>query len=146
MPTSSGPFLPLAHRKPGPLPTLPTSESELRAAAFLLAAFSIFLQPMQVSAQTDATIAGSWSDPSGAAIPGGTLTLKNQDTAVVLNDHEVGFKRRSYFPAVPAPAHTPLRFRSADSRGWNKRTLRSRLAREERSGQLTLAVGSTPTQ
>ena len=52
-----------------------------RHASLLLVTFAIALH-MPLLAQQPATISGFLADPSGAGVPGASLTLTNQDTAV----------------------------------------------------------------
>ena len=55
-------------------------------------------------AQQPATISGFLADPTGAGVPGGSLTLTNQDTTVVLATTKSDSSGNFEFPSVPAPA------------------------------------------
>ncbi len=57
-------------------------------ALLLLAAFASVLA-LPVLAQLGATISGVVTDPTGAAVPGATLTLTDQDTTLVDRDAEI---------------------------------------------------------
>jgi hypothetical protein len=50
------------------------------AGAALLAAAFVSIWSTPVYAQTQATISGILADPSGAGVPGASLTLTHQDT------------------------------------------------------------------
>src|SRR3954469_4372556 len=72
-------------------------------ALLLLAGLVCALQP-PVFAQQPATISGFLADPSGAGVPGASLTLTNQDTAVVLITVKSDSSGNFALQAVPAPA------------------------------------------
>ena len=73
--------------------------SAVAGAVVLLAAI-----PTPAIAQTEATISGILADPSGAGVPGASLTLTNQETAVALITVKSDSGGKFDFPAVPAPA------------------------------------------
>jgi hypothetical protein len=94
-------------------------------------------------AQTEATITGVLADPSGAGVPGATLNLTNQDTAVVVQTQKSDAGGNFSFQAIPAPANYSI---SVQASGFSKLEQRDIVltAGERRSvGTLTLTVGST---
>src|ERR1035438_1817285 len=54
-------------------------------------------------AQSEATITGILADPSGAGIPGASLSLTNQDTTAVVGTQKSDVGGNFSFQAVPAP-------------------------------------------
>jgi len=94
-------------------------------------------------AQTEATITGVLADPSGAGVPGATLNLTNQDTAVVVQTQKSDAGGNFSFQAIPAPANYSI---SVQASGFSKLEQKDIVltAGERRSvGTLTLTVGST---
>lgn len=115
--------------------------SRIIAAAMLLAGFACVLQHRGF-AQQPATISGFLADTSGAGIPGATLTLTNQDTAVVLTTAKSDSKGDFEFPVVPAPGTYSI---SVQVSGFSRREESNITvtAGERRSvGTIALAVGS----
>ena len=98
----------------------PCSRRGFAYVAILLAA-CVTIVSTPAFAQTQATIAGVLTDPSGAGVPGASLTLTNQDTAVVLPTQQSDASGNFSFQAVPAPVPTLLPFRPVVSRGSNKK-------------------------
>src|ERR1700742_493509 len=88
-------------------PALPARKSVLRLAGriafFTLLCVGAFSFSTPIYAQTEATISGVLTDPSGAAVPGAALTLTNQDTSVVVQTQKSDGSGNFSFPAVPAP-------------------------------------------
>ena len=110
-------------------------------AAFLLAAFATILST-PVFAQTTATIAGVLADPSGAAVPGATLTLTNQDTTAVVGTQKSDASGNFAFQSVPAPGTYTI---SVQASGFTRLEQKDIVvtADERRSvGTLALAVGA----
>lgn len=111
-------------------------------AAFLSVAFAAILCA-PLFAQTEATISGILADPSGAAVPGASLALTNQDTTAVVGAQKSDNSGNFSFQAVPAPGTYTI---SVQFRGFARLEQRNIVvtAGERRSvGTLTLAVGST---
>ena len=71
-------------------------------AALLTGAF-VSVLPMPVLAQQVATISGFLADSSGAGVPGASLALTNQDTAVVVITEKSDSTGNFSFQGVPAP-------------------------------------------
>jgi hypothetical protein len=121
---------------------IPHTPHAIGCTALLLAAFwSAFSVP--VSAQTQATISGVLTDPSGAAVPDARLTLTQQDTGVVLKTDKSDGNGSFSFQAVPAPGAYSI---SIQANGFSRLEQKDIFltAGERRSvGTLALAVGST---
>ena len=115
-----------------------------KRSVFTVILFSVCACISQSSAfgQQPAAISGSLTDPSGAGMPGATLTLTNQDTAVVLTTAKSDSSGNFEFPVVPAPGTYSL---SVQVSGFTRREERNITvtAGERRSvGTISLAVGS----
>jgi len=110
-------------------------------AALLFAAFAILFQASAL-AQQPATISGFLSDPTGAGVPNGSLTLTNQDTTVVVATTKSDSTGNFEFPSVPAPATYTI---SVQVGGFTRREQKdiAVTSGERRSvGTIALAVGN----
>ena len=115
--------------------------NRIACAALLLAGFACVFQ-MPAFGQQPATISGFLADATGAGVPGATLTLTNQDTAVVLTTAKSDSRGDFEFPSVPAPGTYSI---SVQVGGFTRREEKgiAVTAGERRSvGTLSLAVGS----
>ena len=113
----------------------------IACAALLLAGFAYVLQT-PVFAQQPATISGFLADASGAGVPRASLTLTNQDTAVILITAKSDSGGNFSFPAVPAPGTYSI---SVQVGGFTRREEKdiTVTAGERRSvGTISLTVGS----
>src|ERR1700681_4424506 len=95
-------FMELTPRGHYLLRAIPNRQNGLAAAAVLAAALASVLSA-PVYAQTQATISGVLADPSGAGVPGASLTLTHQDTGVALKTEKSDGSGNFSFQAVPAP-------------------------------------------
>jgi len=111
------------------------------AAAVVLAALAIV--PTQAFAQTEATISGILADPSGAGVPGASLTLTNQETAVALITVKSDSGGKFDFPAVPAPATYSLAIEATGFARLEQRNIVLTSGERRSVGTLSLTVGST---
>jgi len=85
-----------------------------------------------VFGQQPATISGFLADSSGAGVSGASLTLTNQDTALVLITNEVRFQRKLCVPGGPrAPAPTPFQSRSRAFTRQEQKRYRGHIGREK---------------
>src|SRR4051794_3105336 len=91
----------LSLRRSSPPIRISPGRRDITCVTLLLAGLACVLQP-PVFAQQPATISGFLSDPSGAGVPGASLTLTNQDTAVVLITVKSDSSGNFAFQAVPA--------------------------------------------
>jgi len=110
-------------------------------APLLLAGFACVLQTPAFGQQL-ATISGFLADSSGSGVPDASLTLTNQDTAVILTTATSNARGEFEFPAVPAPGTYSI---SVQVSGFTRREEKdiTVTAGERRSvGTITLAVGS----
>jgi len=99
--------------------------------------------PGPLYAQTAGSIAGLLADPSGAGVPGASLTLTNQDTTAVITTQRSDATGNFSFQAVPAPGTYSI---SVQVSGFTRLEQKDIVltAGERRSvGTLTLVVGST---
>lgn len=110
----------------------------------LLVGFAcVLLQPLAF-AQQPATISGFLADPSGAGVPGATVTLTNQDTGVVLS----GITAKSdssgnfAFQAVPAPARYSISVQAAGFTRHEQKDIAVTAGERRSVGTISLVVGS----
>ncbi|HET8550285.1 MAG TPA: carboxypeptidase-like regulatory domain-containing protein [Bryobacteraceae bacterium] len=91
-----------------------TTRSALTALVVLPACLLIFSQPSSTQ-EARGTIVGKITDPSGAAVPGATVTVTNKTmgTKQVTNANEVGFYQATYL----IPGHYSI---EAESAGFRK--------------------------
>src|SRR6266581_8685014 len=80
----------------------PGRSNRITCATLVLVGLACILQP--AFAQQPATISGFLADPTGGGVPGASLTLTNQDTAIVLITVKSDSNGNFAFQAVPAPA------------------------------------------
>jgi hypothetical protein len=115
--------------------------SGMARAALLFAGLAILFQASAL-AQQPATISGFLSDPTGAGVPNGSLTLTNQDTTVVVATTKSDSTGNFEFPSVPAPATYTI---SVQVGGFTRREQKdiAVTSGERRSvGTIALAVGN----
>ena len=110
-------------------------------AAFLLAAFLTILST-SVFAQQEATISGILADPSGAGVPGATLTLTSQDTTAVVGTQKSDASGNFAFQAVPAPGTYTISVQAAGFARLEQKDIVVTAAERRSVGTLALAVGS----
>jgi hypothetical protein len=120
------------------------------AAQFLFSAFAALLLvaagftcSTAAYAQTEAAISGIVTDPSGAGVPAATLTLTNQDTAVVLVTTKSDATGNFSFPSVPAPATYSISVQASGFTRLEQRDIVLTSGERRAVGTLVLAVGST---
>ena len=111
-------------------------------AAFLLAAFLTILST-SAFAQTTATIAGVLADPSGAGVPGATMTLTNQDTTAVIGTQTSDASGNFAFQSVPAPGTYTISAQASGFSRLEQKDIAVTVSERRSVGTLTLAVGST---
>ena len=113
-----------------------------RAFAAIICCICACMLPNPAFGQQTATISGFVVDVSGGGVPGATLTLTNQETAVILTTAKSDSRGDFEFPAIPAPA---TYFLSVEIAGFSRREERDIVvtAGERRSlGTIPLSVGS----
>jgi Carboxypeptidase regulatory-like domain len=115
---------------------------KLIAYSFLLALFTSIL-PTAVFAQTEATISGVVADPSGAGVPGASLILTNQDTAVALITEKSDSTGNFAFQAVPAPGTYSISIQASGFSRLEQKNIVLTAGERRSVGTLTLVVGST---
>src|SRR5882672_3395656 len=93
-------------------------------------------------AQQPATISGFVADPSGAGVPSASLTLTNQDTAVVLISVKSDSGGNFAFQAVPAPATYAISIQAAGFTRHEQKDLIVTAGERRSVGTIVLVVGS----
>jgi hypothetical protein len=120
----------------------PCSRRGFAYVAILLAA-CVTIVSTPAFAQTQATIAGVLTDPSGAGVPGASLTLTNQDTAVVLATQQSDASGNFSFQAVPAPGTYTIAVQASGFTRLEQKDIVVTAGERRSVGTLALAVGST---
>ncbi|MES1258805.1 MAG: carboxypeptidase regulatory-like domain-containing protein [Acidobacteriota bacterium] len=110
-------------------------------AVLVLAAFACVLHT-PVFAQQPATISGFVADPSGAGVPGASLTLTNQDTAVVLTTSKSDSRGNFEFPSVPAPGSYSISVQVGGFTRHEQKDITVTAGERRSVGTISLAVGS----
>ena len=129
------------HRKSDPVQSPRRIASRTFAVALFCAGFTCLLQDPAFG-QQPATLSGFVADSTGAGVPGASLVLTNQDTAVIQTTAKSDSHGEFEFPQVPAPGIYSL---SVQVSGFTRREEKdiTVTAGERRSlGTLSLAVGS----
>ncbi len=93
--------------------------------------------------QTEATISGVLADPSGAGVPAASLTLTNQDTAVVVQTQKSDASGNFSFQAVPAPGTYAIGVQVTGFARLEQKDIVLTAGERRAVGTLTLAVGNT---
>src|ERR1035438_6416242 len=112
------------------------------ASIFLLLAVFLSVLAMPALAQLGATIAGVVTDPSGAAVPGATLTLTDQDTALVIATGKSDTTGNFEFLAVRAPGSYTISVQVAGFSRFEKRDIVVTAGERRSVGSLPLVVGT----
>lgn len=107
------------------------------------AALLAFTLSMPAFAQQTATISGILTDPSGAGVPGASLTLTNQDTAVSLITEKSDATGNFAFQAVPAPGNYSVSVQVSGFSRLEQKNIAVTQGERRALGTLALAVGST---
>jgi Carboxypeptidase regulatory-like domain len=110
-------------------------------ACLLLAAFVCVLTTPAL-AQLGATISGVLTDPSGAAVPGATLTLTDQDTALVIATGKSDTSGNFEFLAVRAPGSYTISVQVAGFSRLEKKDIVVTAGERRSVGSLPLVVGT----
>src|SRR5580700_2647850 len=98
---------------------------------------------MPVFAQQTATIAGVLVDSSGAGVPGASLTLTNQDTAVVVITEKSDASGNFAFQAVPAPGNYSVSVQVSGFSRLEQKDIAVTQGERRAIGTLALTAGST---
>lgn len=94
-------------------------------------------------AQQTATIAGVLVDSSGAGVPGASLTLTNQDTAVAVITEKSDASGSFAFQAVPAPGNYSVSVQVSGFSRLEQKDIAVTQGERRAIGTLALTVGST---
>ena len=108
-----------------------------------LAALALTAMPPCARAQQTATISGTVVDASGAGVPGATVTLTDQDTAVSVITLQSGNGGNFSFQAGPAPATYSIAIQAAGFSRLEQKNIVVTEGERRATGTLSLVVGST---
>jgi hypothetical protein len=114
-----------------------------KVAFFTLLCVSALSFSTPMYGQTEATISGVLTDPSGAAIPAAALTLTNQDTSVVVQTQKSDASGNFSFQAVPAPGSYSISVQASGFSRLEQKNIVVTAGERRALGNLALAVGST---
>jgi hypothetical protein len=92
--------------------------------------------------QSEATITGTLTDPSGAAVPGAHLTLTNQSTTAVLGTQTSDTAGNFSFQAVPAPGSYTISVLASGFATLEQRGIVVTAGERRALGALHLVVGN----
>ena len=110
------------------------------ACAVVLLALSI--RPVSVFAQQTAAISGVLVDSSGAGVPGASMALTNQDTAVEVMKTNTDSGGAFSFLAVPAPGSYSISVQVAGFAAFQQKDIVVTVGERRSVGTLTLVLGS----
>jgi hypothetical protein len=95
-----------------------------------------------IGAQQPATVSGFLTDATGGGVPNSTMTLTNQETAVIVATVKSTSRGDFEFPSVPAPAVYSLSVQVAGFKPYQQKDIRVTAGERRSTGTITLAVGS----
>jgi hypothetical protein len=110
--------------------------------AILIGALSVLLW-CPVYGQSEATITGAVTDPSGAAVPGAKLSLTNQATTAVIATQTSDSSGDFSFQAVPAPGAYTISVRAGGFAALDQKDIVVTAGERRALGALHLVVGNT---